>query len=560
MRRTVVLIILILVSSLGEIAYGADPAELEERKPFLPDTSPAQEAESALRFLEGFDDDDRLFIRLGTIASVPKEQRAEFSREIRIWWRQLTLDPNRRNVPIPVPTSETLFYFDLRSFKWNHAAWRAIAERDKFYREPWIAPPLARRLRAMIGETQPKNFHCIALVDLWALYNRTYHTVEFSDYYDLLFAEQRFVKTEGDDRRIRLSNVGEGGDFKEVSINFHPRKFVDFPKNEKEWLSALLGNGAIKEEDYQRAIRDLKSRRGAVCKGSEDVRIGGSGVARNNRIAWIAPVLTRINAIYGETFDVTKTAGKRDLEENAFTDQDRDKRRVFRDGGELLFSLPAGDGNATLLINKDGDRVEFVPNDIATNQMDARDRRVRNGPMACGACHFKAYGWIPLNNVLEKKLPDEITLNFTDKRYGKKDKQAAQEFDAFFLGWQDDLIGVRKTMQTYWSEATGTKRENFKDGHTGLQIAEWSLSRHHQYKDPLDTEQQCRETGLPEPILRVLGSKLTLVKTLDVARREEITRAAWDEDVFPEIMKLSVVEKVIFDGKLVPLKKEKVGP
>lgn len=537
---------------LTTFSKGADPAELEGRKPFIPKESPASEATAALRFLESLDDSERLWVRLGSIYSVPEDQRGEFSREMRIWWRQLTLNPNRRNLPTPVPESDTLFWFDLRSFNWNHAAWRAVAQRDKSFREPWVPPEIAQRLRLMIGESQPKNFHCVAVVDLFGLYARTYHTVDSPDYYDLLFAEQRFPKGEGDDRRERLSN--ESGEWKTTGINYHPRKFMDFPKNSEEWLSQLLGGGNIKEADYQKAIRELKSRRGAVCKGSEDVKAGGSFVARNNRIAWVSPVLTRIGAIYGETFDVIKTAGKRDLEENAFTDQKRDDGRVFKDGGELLFSLPAGDGNATLLVNKDNNRVEFVPNDIATNTMDSRDRRVRNGAMACNACHAKAYGWIPLNNVLEKKLPDEITLNFKDKRYGKKDKAAAEEFDSFFLGWQDDLTGIRATVKAYWSQASGTKAKNFADGYTGAEIGEWSIARFHQWKDPVDTDQQCRETGLPEPLLRVIGSRLTLVKTLDVARREDVSRAAWDEDVFPEIMRLSVAEKVKLEGKLVPLK------
>lgn len=538
------------------LATAADPAEVGRKpEPYLPRTDPVLEVEAGVRFLESMDDDERIFVRLGSIYSVPEDERSDFVREMRIWWRQLTLNPNRRNLPSPVPGSETLFWFDIRSFGWNQAAWRAVAERDKVFRSPWVPAELAERMRLLIAEKQPKNFHVIGMVDLFGLYRRTYQTVESPDYYDLLFASQRYVKQQGDDVRERLSNAS--GEWKTVKANFYPRKFVDFPQTDKEWLSALLGN--IKEDDYQKAIRELKSRRGAVCRGMEDVRKGGSFVARNNRIAWVAPVLTRIGAVYGETFDVVKTAGKRDLEEHAFTDQDRDRGRVFRDGGELLFSLPAGDGVATLLVNGEGKRVEEVPPRIAIHTRDSRDRAVRNGGMACLACHADAYCWIPLNNVLEKRIPDDITLNFKDKRYGKKDKEAAEDFDAFFLGWQDELTGVRNTVQAYWAQATGTRANNFKDGFTGQDIAEWSLARKHQYDDPLDIIQMCRETGLPEPLLRVAAARLTLIKTVDAALKEDITRVAWDEDIFPEIMTVASSTKEILEGKLkhLPPPKEK---
>lgn len=539
-----ILLGLLLLLSAGAVRADDDP--------YVPKTDPVKEVGDAVRFLEGVPNEDRLFVRLGSTYSVPESERAEFAREMRIWWRQLTLNPNRRNLPAPVPESDTLYWFDLRSFGWNQASWSAVAQRDKVFREPWIPHELAERMRLLIAEKQPQNFHVVGLVDLWAMYRRTYQTVEFTDYYDLLFASQRFTKQQGDDKRPVLREYD--GVWKLEEANFYPRKFVDFPQTDKEWLSALLGN--IKEEDYQKAIRELKSRRGAVCKGMEDVKKGGSFVARNNRIAWVAPVLTRIGAIYGETFDVVKTAGKRDLEENAFTDQDRDRGRVFKDGGELLFALPAGDGLAALLVNADGKRVEEVPGAIAIHTRDPRDRRVRNGAMACMACHADAYGWIPLPNVLEGKIPEEIDLHFKDKRYGKKDKEAAEDFDAFFLGWQDDLTGIRNATQTYWLQASGTKEKGYKDGFTGLQIGEWSLARKWAYDDPLDTEQMCRETGLPEAILRVAASRSVLLKTLEVARKADVGRSAWDEDVFPDLMKIASAKAEKFNGKLIPLKEK----
>ncbi len=526
----------------------ASALPLAAQEPVVVD--PDSEARAALKFLDGVADADRTWLRLMSTYAVPTSDRGEFERLLRFAFRQLTLQTNRRVFPARVPGSTTLWWFDLRSYGWNDAAWRAVALRDKTFREPWVDAAVARRLRGSVAERQPENLHVLALVDAWAWYRRTYQTVETPDYYDLLFAEQRFPLAKETETRPVLRNW-PGGTYGgkdlaagrwEFQEEFPKRGFVDFPATEDQWLEAFLGG--VKSAEYETALRKLKARRGAVCKGSEDLRAGdpsASFVARNNRLVWLAPAISRINAIYGETFDQKESSGKRDVEENAFTDQDRDKGRVTRDGGELLFTLPAGDGLATLLVNGLGKRVEEVPPDIAIHTRDPRDRRVRNGAMACYACHAEFYGWIPLANQIERHTPDEVDVKFRDLKTDKPDRTAAEDFDAFFVGWQDDLKPVREAMKGAWGQATATRDE--PNGLPGQKLGQVSLAWKWRYDDAVDLEAACRETGAPEPIFRLAAARSTLRKAVDLTRKASVPRSAWDKDVFPEVMKLLVSKK-----------------
>lgn len=498
---------------------------------WFPKTDPQLEAVAALRHLETISDEDRLYSWYWSTYAVPETERAEFETLMMRWQsRQLTTNANRRVSPVRLPNHPTLWYMDIRSFNWNTGARRAVALRDKTFKEPWIDKTLAHQLRVSIMESRPDSGHVIAIVDAYALYRRTYQTSDLdqnnkpvTDYYDLLFAEQRFPNTEA--RENRIAYVGR----KEVSETYCKRGFVDFPKDEDDWFSAFLGG--ISAKDYDKAIKQLKARRGAVCKGSEDVKQGdkdASFVARQTRLVWIAPVFTRFNSIYGETFDQKRSDGKQDVEENAFTDQDRDGTRKVRDGGELLFTLPAGDGVATLVVNKDGKRVEEVPPDIAINTRDPRDRRVRNGT-ACYVCHAEWYGWIPLNNQIEKNQL-EVDL----KLKGKDARQAVEDFDAFFVGWQDDLKPVRIGVQEYWKQATKSPKD--PNGWTGLQIGQKSLKWKWKYDDPIDLNQACLETGAPENVLRPVLSRIPLRQSINLTRKQSVPRTVWDRDVFPVVM------------------------
>lgn len=519
--------------------------------PVGPIVDPETESRAVLQFLEKVDPGERLYLRFLSLYSVPLGEREEFSNFMRLWIRQLTLSNNRRVFPFRLPNSPTLYGLDLRSYQWNDAAWRAVALRDKAFREPYVKSLTARKLRQYLGEKQPSNFHVIGIIDAYALYRRTYQTTETSDYYDLLFANQRYPILKGQFERREIIRHWQGGIWTDGKFypageytqleSFPQRGFVDFPQTDKEWYGVFTA--PLKLDDYDKALVLLKSRRGAVVKGMEDATDNVSFVARNNRIAWLEPALSRIGAVSGRTFDVKKTAGKRDLEENAFTDQPRDSFRKFFDGGELLFTLPAGDGVATLLVNGQGKRVEEVPPDIAIHTRDGRDRRVRNGPMLCYNCHGDAYGWIPLANVIDKDIPNEIDIKFKDPLTGLPDKQAAEDYDAFFRNWQDDLKPIRDTMGRHWREATGTLQRNYTDGYSGPQVSGLSLKWKHRYDDPVTLEQACLETGAPEVFLRVALVKLPLKRAADLARRVPCPRLAWDEELFPAVMGLLASSK-----------------
>lgn len=521
-----------------------------------PITDPETECRAAVTFLEQADVHDRPYLRCLSLYAVPLAERAEFSRFLRLWIRQLTLSNNRRVFPALVPGSSTLYWLDLRSYLWNDAAWRAVALRDKSFREPWVKSTTARKLRGLVGEKQIKasdgTVPLVAIIDGFALYRRIYQTTDSPDYYDLLFAEQRYPLLAGKYEQRPFLRPWPGGvwpvDGKVYPAgnyyfleNFPVRAFKDFPQTDREWYGAFTGG--LRQDDYDKALVLLKSRRGGVIKGMEDAQDAVSWVARNNRLVWLEPALSRIGAISGRTFDVRKTAGRRDLEENAFTDQPRDKGRGLFDGGELLFTLPAGDGVAALLVNGQGKRVEEVPPDIAIHTRDSRDRRVRNGAMLCYNCHGDAYGWIPLQNVIDKDVPNAIDVKFKDPLTGKPDKQAAEDYDAFFREWQDDIKPIRATIARYWQEATGTAERKYGDGYSGAQVANLSIRYKHLYDDPVTLEQASLETGAPIAFLRVALVRLPLKRAADLARGVPCPRPAWDADVWPETMKLLTASK-----------------
>ncbi len=514
-----------------------------------PNLDPQSEARAFAAFLETVPECDRLYIRGVSTYDIPADGRKEFALLQRLAFRHLTLDPRRGNFPIKLPGANEVWWFDLRSFCWSDAAWRSVALRDKAFREPWIDNTTARNIRHMIGENQPGNFHVIGLVSAWGLYRRTYQTRETSDYYDLLFAHQRYVET-GKVEKREVRRYWPGGIWPGngqtlaaqwilVDVDFPIYRFVDFPANADEWLSAFLGG--VSSTEYKLAIQRLKSGRGAVIKGMEDRKTNTSFVARNNREIQVFPLLTDIGAAFGRTFDVNKSSGKRDLEENAFTDQPRDKGLVFFDGGELLVSHPAGDALAALVINAQEKRLEEVPPSIAIHTLDSRDRAVRNGGLACMACHARAYGWIPAINTLEESTPDEVDVRFQhDKR---PDKRAAEDYDAFFLNRQDRLKGSRDILRDSWLEATGSRGVQYKDGWSGSEFAAVSLAWKHKYDDPLEMQQMCLETGLPEEILRIAASRSVLRRSVDAARKAGVSRTAWDEDVFGNLMLIASSKK-----------------
>lgn len=525
------------LASLLAQGNGSRPAKPLHGPRLVP--SVETEACEALRFLLQLEPHQRPYVRFlssFTVAERWPAEHADFRRLLRWWFRQLTLSPNPRRVPAPVPGSATLLWFDYRDFAWNADALRAVFQRDPRFREPGVSHPTAEALRDAIAEEQPANYHALAIADAWWFYRSTYQAVDESSYYDLLFARQRFPGG-GEENDVQVWASWPGGYWAEYGAHYDAgkyqvwrkkkaAKFVDFPKDLNEWLSAFLADKAVAELDAN-ADR-IRVRHGAVCKGAEDDPQGGSSVARNNREIWFAPVPT---GWLGLTFDVNASSKQRDFEENAFTDEEADKGRKIQDAGEAFITLPAGDGVAGLLIDGKQKRVEFADPGIAVHTMDSRDRRVRTVG-SCYRCHMPHYGWIPLANVIERDQPNEIDTKFRGNAKSKdKDRQArerSENFDAFFLGWQWKMAHARE----------GPRRAvQLHTGWTGERLAVETLKWKHRYDDPVTVEQAATEQGVSVEVLRLACSDLVAKRALDLARKLPVPRRAWDDEIFGEVMK-----------------------
>ena len=68
------------------------------------------------------------------------------------WWNQQMSFDEYFHLVRPVPGSGArLFALDLRHFRWNGAAWQAVARREPRFRQPWIHFKKAEILRREAG-------------------------------------------------------------------------------------------------------------------------------------------------------------------------------------------------------------------------------------------------------------------------------------------------------------------------------------------------------------------------------------------------------------------------
>jgi hypothetical protein len=166
----------------------------------------------------------------------------------------------------------------------------------------------------------------------------------------------------------------------------------------------LLGLKTLKDAQKLGALDPYVAE---VSETRATVVLSGSGglcrrVARNNRI------LKRFKTAWGrwwETDDFKTSIARQNVINNFLTDE--------RDGGEFVFSLPAGlDGY--FLVNANGDRVDEVPIEIAVDSL-ADDTRVRTG-RSCIWCHTQ--GIQPFKSDFQLQLDpgglDDLLFRYKD--------------------------------------------------------------------------------------------------------------------------------------------------
>lgn len=459
-----------------------------------------------------------------------------------------------------------LLRINIENYGWNTPAWRTVATREPYHREPWINNIVAKAVRDLIGERQDqKTDHIFAVVRADWFFRETAETDRSPSYYDLLYAKFRFINVgevvefgkqkTGKVKKIR--EVGWKGGIWPNDGKYYPAwpqkgsfrhqeeyeedevtvidlkldngsthfKFVDFPKNKAEWDKAWnLDSGLFLKE------AKFKTANGAVAIGMGDDEKRGSGVARNNRLVLVQGHPNCIGGSTLESFDVLDPTGERDFVQNApFLAQGKFKF----DAQELLISLPNGAQAAFLTANDL--RVETADPKVAIDS-DKLDRRVRT-PGSCVVCHAPSYGVIPPINVVK----DFLGANGkTDIFF--KNKQLQKDFEGFFFDWEQNIQPVLQA--PYKSMIDRSTFYGKEKAWTGADIAKYTALLRQRYDQPLNLKAVCLETGMTEAELRLVAAESPLIWINVVLRGETIPRRVWEKDVFPELMKLWTLYKL----------------
>ena len=486
---------------------------------------------------------DRPYTRYLDFSCVP-------DADLKTWRRLLNVWKNTQSTSQSIYLARTvqpgLVRIDLRDYRWNAAAWRAVADREPFFREPWINSAVAKILRTELGEiANVKTFHVYAVVRADWFFRETAETDRSTSYYDLLYADRRFTQggtSTPAEKKLLVWKGGiwpadgkhyEAGAFEYYDLVATPLadvKFVDFPKNKVEWNKAW---GLDKIEDFLKESK-LRTSQGAVAIGMLDDPKRGSFVARQNRLLTFQPCATGVSL---ESYDVLDGTGERDYVQNA---PNLSRGKIKFDAQELLISLPNGLQAAFLVAGDAGARVEFADNKVAIDA-DPLDRRVRT-PGSCYVCHAVNNGVIPpINMVKEFFAPGKVDVYF-------KDKELLRDFNGFFLDeWELKIEPVYQT--PYKLAVAKASRWELEKPWTGIELSKAVMSSRAWYDRPLDLAQCCRELGVTELEFKGLAAESPLAWPALVVRGEKIPRKVWDVDVFKELGKQYAVDRLKPFGK-----------
>ncbi len=438
--------------------------------------------------------DDRQYARYVSWLAVPRG-RLKVAQAVMRWWLNQLSTEQAVARPALVPGSHGLLWqLDLRDYNWNARAWRVVARREPYFREPWVSREAAKLLRLRIEE-EPRpdddgTVHVIGVVRADWLFRETVESARSDSYYDLLYAGKRF----------------EGA-----------REAVDFPKDEKDWNDFF---GITLTADFL-ARQKIDTRRGAVVAGGRDDPVRGSIVARQNRVVQILPVPTGVAL---KTFDVKKTAGKTDFVEEV---PEIAVGKIKFDAGELLASLPNG-GQAALLINGAGKRQEFATGEfVHPRGPDTRTPDVRTA-MGCVICHAPDGGVIPPRDLFRELLKDGVDLKV-------KDRALANRIKAFFLEWDDEL---KSWQRPYLKLIERTTADPYRPGDRGLApaaLAKEFMGFRDWYDDPVTVTQAAAELGYLPAEVRLVASKSVKARLGQLAVGKSIPREAFERDVYREV-------------------------
>lgn len=510
--------------------------------PVVPPPSPDAHVKLALGHVALLPEADRPYTRYLSFWAVPAPALRDYRRLLSWWVHQLTFE-TAVSVPREVSGSDgRLVALDLRDYRWNADAWEAVATRDPYTREPWVGFRAAEQLRRETGhrETRPARDGTkpvLALVRADWLLRETLETGRSPAYYDLLFARQRFGDLSWRDGWRFARGTARASGFVDR----------DFPRDEDDW-NAAFGIDLVKAFARKTQI-DLDF--GAVAAGNRDDPQRGSIVALNNRL------IVTLQGPFGgamKTFDASETAGDKDYSETLIFANRKFRRgqgaRAVNDGGELLAYLPNG-GQAGLLINAVGKRVEVAATNLANDTADRRPNPGVRNYGSCITCHGGAGGFIVPRDLIQEGLEAGIDRKF-------RDREQRNRVRGFFLGWQKRV----KAYQEPYEDLIARTAE----GWTGADVAAAVLDVRHDYDDPVGPEQATRELGVAEPVLKWLavrvggkGGSGRNQRAQSLVQGSLVPRVAFEKDLYPQLGLLLAAHRgdedfqALFDKVTVPV-------
>lgn len=429
-------------------------------------------------------------------------------RVLRWWVSQMSFE--RGWIPPAELHGGRAWRIDLRDYRWTPDAWRAVAERDPYFQQPFIPDALANRLRSGIGyvpKSKSGSLPVVAAVRADWLFRETIETNRSPAYYDLLFAAQR--------------HPGSANAAARATLKLPPKADnSNFPKDEADWDDAF----GVKEVNAFLSRQRINLAAGAVVAGSVDDPAKGSIVARNNRLLWFVPIPTGAAM---KTFDVADT-GKHDFLE---TSPELPAGKVPYDAGELLAHLPNG-GLASFLIDGAGTRIERGDIDVVHNKVDPRFADVRN-PMGCVTCHTAEGGFISPRNLVEDMLKSGVDVKI-------KDRATRNLYRSFFLEWDDRFKSMRTPYERLIDRTTA---EPGQPAWKPAQLVAAFTKFRDQYDDPVTIKAAAAELDTTEAKLKLALTRSPGARLNMLLRGVPVPRRSWESGLYAEASKLLHLEK-----------------
>lgn len=318
---------------------------------------------------------------------------------------------------------------------------------------------------------------------------------------------------------LKTVGRGPGGAERERADPLPAGSRENFPANIKDWEEAF---GIDLSKDFARKEK-LDFDYGAVAEGGLNNPKLGSMVALNDRLIVTQPAAS--GKITMRSFDVEENTGAKDFVERTpdlpFEIKDN---KVVSDAGELLAYLPNG-GQAAMLINAKGDRVEIAGTKVAN---DTADRRMNPGvrnPGSCVICHAPEGGYIVPRNLVETMTADGVDTKI-------KDRDKLNRFRGFYFNWKKRIAPFREDYVELIVQAT--KRGKGEGWTTARFVKEFQEERN-RYDDPVTAAQAAIELGYNDEQVKAAAARSPSARQSILNRGGTVPRKTWEKTVYRDL-------------------------